>query len=120
MESVENFPNRELIESLCNAATLTMREGFPDHERIWVACNYPPRVECFFESENDRLIVKYSMIFRRAGGKIYRTITSNRIYRNALETIPENGLRVIFEGWTRDFVEKVTRAKAMRDEIPPR
>ena len=114
MSSVD-FPNEELVELLCKSATTTLRGSFPDHERIWAACKYPPRVEFSFEESNDRLVVKYAMIFRRAGGKIYRTVTSNRLYRNALVAIPEDGLAKIFDGWTKDFLEKVSRAKSMRD-----
>lgn len=114
---LENFPHEEVISSHCHNATAILKESFPDHERVWSACNYPPLVEYHFDSADDRLVVKYSMIFRRAGGKIYRTVASNRIYRNALEAISEQALQVILEGWTRDFLDKVSRAKATRDVV---
>jgi hypothetical protein len=113
---MQDFPKEELIESLCEGAKLHLRDLYPDHERLWSACNFYPRVEYNFDANNDRLLVKYSMMFRRKGGVIHKTTTVNRIYINALETIPLSGIQIIFEGWTRDFIEKVNRAKIIRDQ----
>lgn len=106
MKTIESFRREELVDSLCHHARQFLIDSFPEQQKLWIACNYEPKVEYEFKTTFGQLVIRYSMIFRSCGS-VYKVTKQNVMLDTILQTVRYKDLQAIIDDWTSAFRSQI-------------